>query len=230
MFSPGNGGNGWKRAKLCIKMKKALIVFVKNIVLGRVKSRLAKSVGDVTAFEVYKHLVKITENETGKLDDIEVIVYFSDQVIASKWPNSRKFVQDGADLGERLMNAVSQTFKDGFDQVICIGSDLPDLSSTIILKGFESLNGSDVVIGPAEDGGYYLIGMNEFIPELFENKNWSSETLLDETISELNSKHKRVEFLSSLNDIDTLEDLKTSSIMNKFSFVDELPRSDKSTL
>lgn len=202
--------------------EKLLIVFVKNILLGKVKTRLAKTIGDFGAFEVYKELVKITESETDRLENVDVHVYFSDQVIESKWPNKKKFVQSGTNLGERMQHAFQSGFEAGYQKIIGIGSDLPDLNADVMQEGFQALNSSETVFGPAEDGGYYLLGMNKMISCIFEDKEWSTETLLTTTEKELISKGISIKLLSELNDIDTVEDLKNSSISSKFKHLYEL--------
>jgi rSAM/selenodomain-associated transferase 1 len=133
-----------------------VIVFVKNIKLGTVKTRLAKTIGDYGAFEVYSELVKITESATSKLA-IDKRIYFSNAIVDTKWQNHYKAVQQGADLGERMLNAFKDGFEAGYKKIVLIGSDLPDINETHIKKGFEALDNSDIVFGPAEDGGYYLL-------------------------------------------------------------------------
>jgi rSAM/selenodomain-associated transferase 1 len=195
--------------------KELLIVFVKNIKLGKVKTRLAKSIGNEGAFEVYKHLVEITEEATQKVKH-EKHIYFSDVIIDEKWPNTPKFVQKGADLGEKMQNAFEKGFSDGYKKIILIGSDLPDISATIIQKGFDQLNNSEIVFGPAEDGGYYLVGMTKKCYSIFTDKQWSTENLLAVTLAELKENKIGVSLLETLNDIDTIDDLKHSSVANQF--------------
>jgi hypothetical protein len=192
-----------------MNQKNLLIVFVKNIILGKVKTRLAKTIGDEGAFRIYSELVDITEKESQKVN-ADRHVYFSDVIIASKWESDAKFVQEGNGLGERMKNAVQRGFEQGYDNVIVIGSDLPNISEEIIKTAFQKLQNHDVVFGPADDGGYYLLGMSRMIPSIFENKPWSESTLLDVTLQELNEQQKSVELLHTLNDIDTFEDLITS--------------------
>ncbi len=193
-----------------------LIVFAKNILLGKVKTRLAKTVGDEAAFEVYKHLVEITENETKKLINCDVHIYFSDVIIESKWPSCEKFVQEGVDLGERMLNAFKNGFNLGYSSVIGIGTDLPDLNAKIMQEAFDKLQNHATVFGPAEDGGYYLIGMNKLYPEIFQKKPWSTDQLLDLTLDELSCNNVSFTTLEMLNDIDTIEDLSNASIASKF--------------
>ncbi|WP_299361569.1 TIGR04282 family arsenosugar biosynthesis glycosyltransferase [Winogradskyella sp.] len=187
-----------------------VIVFVKNIKLGTVKTRLAKTIGDYGAFEVYSELVKITEKATSKLN-IDKRIYFSNAVVDSKWQNNYKTIQKGIDLGERMLNAFKDGFETGYKKIVLIGSDLPDITENHIKKGIEALGKNDVVFGPAEDGGYYLIGLTKLIPKIFENKPWSQAHLLKETLQELQTLNLTVGTLETLNDIDTYEDLIASN-------------------
>ena len=186
--------------------KELVIVFVKNIKLGKVKTRLAKTVGNEAAFTVYSALVDITERATSQLNT-DKRIYFSDAIVDSKWPLEYKNVQQGKDLGERMKNAIAQGFADGYQNIILIGSDLPTISNNIITHGFDSLKDNEVVFGPAQDGGYYLIGLTKMQHCIFENKPWSTNKLLDLTLEELKSKNIKFGLIETLNDIDTFEDL-----------------------
>ena len=196
-----------------------LLIFAKNIILGKVKTRLAKTVGDTAAFNVYRELIAITEEQTQRMKNCDVHVYFSDVVINALWVNHPKFVQHGDDLGQRRQNAFKDSFNKGYKRVIGIGSDLPDLNVEIMTKGLDQLKSHDTVFGPSEDGGYYLIGMTQLIPQIFENKEWSTESLLDITTSELKDLDYTTALLETLNDVDTIEDLKNSSLAGKFSHI-----------
>ena len=189
--------------------KDLLIVFVKNITLGKVKTRLAKTIGNQGAFEVYSELVKITEQATQNILS-DKRIYFSDAVVETKWKNETKDVQQGSDLGERMKNAFIKGFSDGYERIVLIGSDLPDISSKHIKNGFNSLHKVEVTFGPAEDGGYYLIGLSKLKACIFENKPWSKSHLLEETLTELKQQNIDFKLLETLNDIDTFEDLETS--------------------
>ncbi len=189
--------------------KELIIVFVKNIILGRVKTRLAKTIGTQGAFEVYKELVDITQRATENMQT-DKRIYFSDVVIESKWTNDYKTVQEGEDLGERMKNAFKKGFEDGYERIVLIGSDLPDITSTHINKGLSTLKHNDIVFGPAEDGGYYLIGLSKMVDMVFHNKPWSQDTLLEVTLNELKSNQITFKTLETLNDIDTFEDLEAS--------------------
>ncbi len=193
-----------KRAKR--KDKDLLIVFVKNIILGKVKTRLAKIIGDVSAFKIYSELVDITEKATSNIT-VDKHIYFSDVIISSKWKGNKKFIQEGKDLGIKMQNAFQNGFDEGYENILLIGSDLPDISKKIIDSAFEKLENNDVIFGPAEDGGYYLIGLSKMIPSIFEDKPWSLSELLTVTLAELKTQKQTIGLLETLNDIDTFEDL-----------------------
>lgn len=201
--------------------KNLLIVFVKNIILGKVKTRLAKTIGNDAAFSIYSELVAITEKATTKVKT-DKHIYFSDEVISSKWKNDKKLVQKGADIGIRMQNAFQHGFDKGYENIILIGSDLPNISKEIIETGFEKLQQNDVVFGPAEDGGYYLIGMSKMNTSIFENKPWSQSDLLAVTLQELEVQNQLVELIETLNDIDTFEDLIASNFYKNNSRIQEI--------
>ncbi|XOV67047.1 MAG: TIGR04282 family arsenosugar biosynthesis glycosyltransferase [Fluviicola sp.] len=196
--------------------KQLLIVFAKNIVLGKVKTRLARTQGDAFAFNVYRKLVDITEKESLRVEGSDVHVYFSDKIVEDKWPDQEKYVQQGESLGDRMKHAFEQGFAQGYEKIIGVGADLPDLSAEVMEEGLAALDYSDTVFGPSEDGGYYLIGMRKMIPEIFENKPWSTDALLDITQSELKSLGYSSATLKELNDVDTIEDLKASWLGAEF--------------
>lgn len=187
-----------------------VIVFVKNIKLGKVKTRLAKTIGNQGAFEVYTELVKVTETATTSLD-ADKRIYFSESIVDHQWVNHDKYVQHGDDLGERMQHAFQKGFDDGYKRIVLIGSDLPDITANHIHEGLTALSKTDVVFGPAEDGGYYLIGLSKMHPCVFKNKPWSQNTLLNTTLQELEEKNIPFTTLQTLNDIDTFEDLEASA-------------------
>lgn len=188
----------------------ALLIFVKNAILGKVKTRLAKSVGAERALRIYIELLQHTRNITRSLE-CSKFVYFSTFIPMSDliWAGDdfEQRLQNGEDLGERMKNAFKEVFNDGYKRVVVIGSDCVELNESIILRAFHELEDSDIVIGPATDGGYYLLGMNEYHPELFENKQWSTDKVFDETIQEMIEHGWVWQELPILSDIDTEEDL-----------------------
>lgn len=187
--------------------KNLIITFTRNPELGKVKSRLAKSIGQVAALEVYKMLLQHTENVLSKLD-CDKAVYYSVKIRENDiWDPKiyQKHQQKGDDLGARMNNAFKNGFENGYEKIIIVGSDLYDLSPEIINKAFEVLENHDYVIGPAQDGGYYLLGMKTLHATVFDIKNWGTPTVYKQTMSKL--KHQNLYVLNTLNDIDYVEDL-----------------------
>lgn len=118
-----------------------------------------------------------------------------------------KHLQQGEDLGERMQSALADQFAQGKQRVVIIGSDCIELETYMIKEAFAVLENNDVVIGPASDGGYYLLGMRKFLPTLFDNKEWSGDNLLMDTLLDLKKMNAKYYLLKTLNDIDTVEDL-----------------------
>lgn len=110
--------------------------------------------------------------------------------------------------------AFKQAFEDGYGKVIIIGSDCPDLSPKILNNAFEALNNHQSVIGSAEDGGYYLLGMKHYYPFIFEDKKWSQDFIFQDTINQMKGHSISFKTLPVLNDIDTESDLNNSEFMN----------------
>lgn len=197
-----------------MKSEKLIIVFAKNLIEGTVKTRLAKSIGNFAALQVYKELLKVTEDASSH-PEADTWVFYSKQIDAQQWPNAKKFVQTGDDLGQKMSSAFKEAFSAGYKSVVLIGSDLPDMNKKVISEAFLSLKTHDAVFGPAEDGGYYLVGLNAMIEDIFINKPWSQKSLLHETLQVLHSNRINSSTLEVLNDIDTIEDLKTSGFLEK---------------
>jgi hypothetical protein len=194
----------------------ALIIFTRNPELGKCKTRLAKSIGDENALEIYKFLLQHTAN-VAKEVKADKFVFYSENIIHKDiWEPTvfNKELQNGHDLGERMQNAFSLLFKKGYQKVLIIGSDLYDLESNLVNDAYIKLNSHDVVIGPAEDGGYYLLGMNALETSVFKNKNWGTETVRKDTLENL--KFKNVHLTKMLNDIDTVDDIKNINEFKKY--------------
>jgi rSAM/selenodomain-associated transferase 1 len=117
-----------------------------------------------------------------------------------------KKLQKGFDLGARMRHAFRKAFRELYDKVVIVGSDLYDLNPTHIEDAFEALDNHDLVIGPSLDGGYYLLGMKELYSAVFENKVWGTNSVLKATLNDL--KQQNIKLLEPLNDIDTFDDLK----------------------
>jgi rSAM/selenodomain-associated transferase 1 len=187
--------------------KNRIIVFTRNPELGKVKTRLAKTLGDQSALEIYKHLLKHTEETIRELN-YDKAIYYSENIHQNDiWNDTiySKHLQKGTDLGERMFNAFQDAFNSQFEKVIIIGSDLLDLKPHHIHQAFEELETNDFVIGPAKDGGYYLLGMKQINPNIFKNKAWGTSSVLKNTLNDI--EHFNVKLLEELNDIDTFEDM-----------------------
>jgi rSAM/selenodomain-associated transferase 1 len=197
-------------------MKKVLLIFIKNPELGKVKTRLAKSVGNSEALQIYKKLLVRTLSVAKKTDVLKQVWYssFVDYEDEISMNTFEKYLQTGSDLGERMSSAFQQAFKNGADRVVIIGSDCPDLNEKILENAFEQLENKDLVIGPSEDGGYYLLGMDQFYETLFRDVEWSTESVLESTIQKAVQMGLKIAKLPMLNDIDTIEDLKRSNLNN----------------
>ncbi|UQD57339.1 TIGR04282 family arsenosugar biosynthesis glycosyltransferase [Flavobacterium sp. K5-23] len=193
----------------------ALIIFTRNPELGKVKTRLAKTIGDVKALEVYKDLLQHTMEQTQNIDCDKFVFYDIAIVEGDIWKKGvyHKKIQSKGDLGEKMQAAFEQLFEQGYTNCIIVGSDLFELKSEIIETAFTELERNEVILGPAEDGGYYLLGLKKMIPSLFKNKDWGSSTVLRDTLKDL-TNHK-INFLETLNDIDTFEDLEKSNYQFK---------------
>jgi hypothetical protein len=184
--------------------KNALIIFVKNPVEGQVKTRLAKTIGNSAAVDVYKQLLQHTLAITKNLG-VDKFVFYGDYINDNDlWLNNiyQKQQQQGLDLGERIKNAFDIVFNLGYDKAIIIGSDCYELTTQILEEAFDELLINDAVIGPCNDGGYYLVGMKELIPELFDNILWSTEEVLPKTVTMLKDLQLQFEMLPMLNDVD----------------------------
>lgn len=186
-----------------------LMIFVKKPEKGRVKTRLAESIGHQRALEVYRQLLIITKRET-RYVEVDKQVWYSPEIVDDDiWdtPAYTKRTQEGDGLGKRMKNAFQQAFAEGYQRVVIIGSDCPYITENSIHQAFAKLENSELVIGPSADGGYYLLGMRAFYPDLFDNKEWSSSSVLKQTLDEVKKQDLSIFKLPELNDIDTLEDL-----------------------
>ena len=187
--------------------KNLLLVFTRNPALGKVKTRLAKTVGDKRALEIYTFLLERTRDIAAKVT-ADKAVYYSVKIRENDiWDATifQKYLQVGEDLGIRMLHAFKNGFETGYEKVLIIGSDLYDLTSETIENAFKALENNEVVIGPAEDGGYYLLGMNSLEEKVFKNKDWGTETVRKDTLEDL--KDKKVFLLGELNDVDVFEDI-----------------------
>lgn len=199
-----------------MKSNSLLLIFTKNPQLGKVKTRLAKDVGNQVALDIYKILLEHTLSVTQNLKVFKE-VYYSEEIIENDLWNPVFFgkkLQRGINLGERMENAFRSSFERGFKKVVIIGSDLLDLKTEDLLTAFENLDSSDYVLGPAQDGGYYLFGMKKPEEKVFKNKKWGTDSVFAETMKDLESQN--VTLLEVRNDIDTFEDIQDCDALQHF--------------
>lgn len=189
-------------------LNNALLIFVKNLVYGQVKTRLATSVGNDKAMKIYQQLLQHTHNVCKNIY-ADKIVFYSDFFEEDIWNKEefKKEIQYGNDLGERMKNAFIKTFENEYEKVIIIGTDCPQIDQTILENAFTQLNDFDIVLGPATDGGYYLLGMKTFFASFFENIKWSTDTVLEKTLEICNQNTLSYFLLPELTDIDEEKDM-----------------------
>ncbi|WP_169303386.1 TIGR04282 family arsenosugar biosynthesis glycosyltransferase [Pedobacter cryophilus] len=190
-------------------MKTALIIFLKYPELGRSKTRLAATVGNENALKVYIELLAHTNLISKELNFDKYLFY--DKVTAHKMPWGDDIYHTAyqleSDLGGRMQNAFEQLFDKGYERIVIIGSDCYELTQEIIEEAFNKLNSNKVVVGPAKDGGYYLLGLSQLIPQLFSDVAWSTEEVFSSTIKILKSLNLSYDTTPILSDIDTEDDL-----------------------
>jgi rSAM/selenodomain-associated transferase 1 len=186
-----------------------LMVFTKNPELGKCKTRLASTLGDEAALKVYEQLLDYTVDFASKVEAKKYVYYSKNIPSNDRWSESifEKKVQTEGNLGVKMATAFKENFDKGFEKIIIIGSDCAEIDESDIENAFQALDESEVVIGPAIDGGYYLLGMRTFIPSLFQDKSWSTPDLINETISTLKRQQISFSLLKEKSDIDFEEDL-----------------------
>lgn len=195
------------------KQEKALAIFLKNQRLGAVKTRLAKAIGDQKALEIYTALVALTLKAASDVS-AETHLFLSDTLEPiDSTLKAKQHVQVGNGLGERMNDAFELLLKQ-YHKVVLIGSDLPDISATLVEEAFTKLDAYDVVIGPAKDGGYYLIGLKAPKPTLFTSIEFSTSKVFEHTLMLAEAEKIKVAILKTLRDVDILEDLAHFDFLN----------------
>ena len=191
--------------------RELLIVYVKNPVPGKVKSRLAATIGKDAACDIYQQLLHRIRTTVSTLSRPVRISFFEDMGGDNFWAGNefQKIQQVNGDLGTRMTEDFRKAFEEGYDKVVIIGSDIPDLSVEIINEAFNSLNSNDSVIGPSEDGGYYLIGFNSdtSYQDCFKNISWSTDKVFAETVMCYRKGEIKYTKLRILKDVDYEEDI-----------------------
>jgi rSAM/selenodomain-associated transferase 1 len=194
-----------------------LLIFAREPVLGRVKTRLAAGIGPEAALAVYRELLTLTATAVAEAQ-VPATVWLAEAPTSPanptqpqpEWPGLPWRVQPAAgSLGDRMAHAFAEAFAAGAARVVIIGTDCPGLSADLLRQAFNQLKTHDLVVGPADDGGYYLLGLNVLQPALFANKDWSTATVLPDTLTDAAQLNLRVAQLPTLHDVDSAQDLAT---------------------
>ena len=199
-----------------------LIIFTRYPEPGKTKTRLIPALGAEGAANLQRQMTETTVKKANKLFDfislsVEVRFVGGDLQLMKNWLGSDlKYQEQGmGDLGERMARGFQSAFNRGMNSAIIIGIDCPSLTPEIILHAFTKLTKSDVIIGPATDGGYYLIGLRKSTPELFQGINWGTSEVLSKTVAIAQSLKLVIDYLPELSDIDRPEDLEKSQFKIK---------------
>lgn len=195
-------------------MKEALIIFARNPESGKVKSRIAQDTSPEFALNCYRELLAHTLH-LGEGISCQRLLFFSDHLPpASEYAQYELHRQRGEDLGQRMEDAIRLALHQGAQKVVVIGSDCQELTRDFVELAFKRLDDHEVVLGPALDGGYYLLGMRKLYHLLFEDKPWGESTLFAETLKDLQELQLAYSLLDPLRDVDHLEDI-SSELMRR---------------
>ncbi|MDP2600371.1 MAG: TIGR04282 family arsenosugar biosynthesis glycosyltransferase [Deltaproteobacteria bacterium] len=190
---------------------KKLLMFAKYPEAGRVKSRLAATIGAANAASAYKTMVEIVVKKTRPCNgEFAQVLYYDPPELREKFQSWLQMIllepQSGGDLGERMKQAFTQNLAET-KQAVLIGTDCIDVDRSLIWKAFQNLDTADLVLGPAKDGGYYLIGCRQVYPEIFTGIDWGTERVFSQTLRVAEKLKLRVSCLPELEDIDTGEQI-----------------------
>ena len=187
-----------------------LLIFARQPELGRVKTRLAQGIGAAAALAVYEELLAHTR-AVAEAVPATTTVWLSEAPrphLPDAWPYFPQQAQPPGDLGQRMQHAFAAAFAAGAARVVIVGTDCPGLTAGHLTAAFAYLAAdADLVLGPATDGGYYLLGMKKLCPEVFRQKTWSTDSVLADTLADAERLGLAVQLLPPLRDVDTAEDL-----------------------
>lgn len=181
----------------------AILILAKNPEEGRVKTRLAKTLGACRALSIYKELYTQTLTLAAAMEEGTPYVFQSPERDSSWFPSSRlqSRLQADGDLGDRMLEALREGLQE-HEKAVMIGADCPGLEASHLKKAFSALDQVDLVLGPSEDGGFYLLGSKEPYPDLFLDRSWSHEEVLAKTVDLASELGLSLHILSELYDID----------------------------
>lgn len=198
-----------------------VLFFVKYPAGGRVKTRLAAELGELAAVELYKYFVLDMLSTIRQLN-MPIRICHQQESAGDKmkeWLGNQYtyMAQTGSNLGQRMKNALAQSFAENFTRIILIGSDIPDLPAELLVRALHSLESQDAVIGPSSDGGYYLIGFSQdhLLPDAFDGISWSTDSVFKQTLDVLHKHECNVHILPEWFDVDTQADLNKLIDRNK---------------
>lgn len=188
----------------------ALIIFCKAPIGRIVKTRLSPPLSESQRLKLYLYLLEKNIKTLGNLPFTDTILYYTPPEGSRLFERYglKGFPQSGKNLGDRMYNALVDTFSHGYKRCVIVGVDLPEMSGEIVINAFSALDDADLVIGPALDGGYYLIGMKKPMKEIFEDIPWSTSNTLKATLKKAESIGLSFHLTQPLSDLDTPEDLK----------------------
>ncbi|GAB4372939.1 MAG: TIGR04282 family arsenosugar biosynthesis glycosyltransferase [Calditrichia bacterium] len=195
-----------------MKSDSLLIIFVKAPHTGLVKTRLLPQFSPEQASQLYRAMVEdlLTQFKLPRAFDVRLMYWPADSNnLIQSWVGTGWQVepQIPGDLGEKMAAAFKKTLQEGYKKVLLIGSDVPLLNREIIETSFQFLESHDVVLGPSEDGGYYLVGMTTPRLEIFEGVAWSRDGVLSQTLKNARSHRYSVYLLERLFDVDEYGDV-----------------------
>jgi rSAM/selenodomain-associated transferase 1 len=198
--------------------KNVVIIFLKYPRPGKVKTRISGKIGNAKAVRIYKTMATRITGNIGRPNPHYASQLFVDikagVPYVKRWlkPERPLLLQKGKGLGKRMDNAFRLVFRKQFEKALLVGTDVPALNRGLIRKAFSALEKTDAVIGPAMDGGYYLIGLKRPCPALFSDIPWSTPRVLPLTLKRLKQQGMSYVLLRPLRDVDTVEDLKYENL------------------
>ncbi|ACK73678.1 conserved hypothetical protein [Gloeothece citriformis PCC 7424] len=191
-----------------------LIIFTRYPEPGKTKTRMIPVLGEQGAAELQRQMTEVTLEKAENLKSdrsIRLTLYFTggNLDLMRKWLGSDLIYQSQCegDLGQRMATAFERSFLEGIKRIVMIGIDCPQLDQIILNEAFNQLKHQDLVLGQAEDGGYYLIGLSRFIPQLFQGIDWGSDRVFAQTVAIAKQLQLKVSYLPVLRDVDRPEDL-----------------------
>lgn len=194
--------------------KERLLIFTRYPEPGKTKTRLISALGAKGAATLQRQMTEHTLSKARELQkkrslSLEVRFTGGSLPLMQHWLGSDIIYQPQGegDLGARMARSLAVAFQEGIDRVVIIGTDCPNLNANLIAKAFHHLDSHDLVLGPALDGGYYLIGVNYLIPELFIGIKWGTSEVFQQAVDIANKLDVSVAYLPQLADVDRPEDL-----------------------